>query len=142
MKYRRILLVSAVVTLAFVSGGWLLQGPQTRATSAYERERVFEEILSYVARYYVDSVTTSDLYDMAIEGMLDRLNDPYTAFLKPEVYEELTINTTGEYGGVGIRIESRDQWITIVGPLADTPGDRAGLQAGDLIVEINGSSSG
>ena len=141
MKYRRILLVSAVVTLAFVSGGWLLQGPPIRATSAYERERLFEEILSYVARYYVDSVTTGDLYDMAIEGMLDRLNDPYTAFLKPEVYEELTINTTGDYGGVGIRIESRDQWITIVGPLADTPGDRAGLQAGDLIVEINGMTT-
>jgi len=141
MKYRRILLVSAVVTLAFVSGGWLLQGAQTGTTSAYERERLFEEILSYVARYYVDTVTTSDLYDMAIEGMLDRLNDPYTAFLKPEVYEELNINTTGDYGGVGIRIESRDQWITIVGPLADTPGDRAGLQGGDLIVEINGMST-
>lgn len=141
MKYRRILLVSAVVTLAFVSGGWLLQGPQTGATSTYQRERLFEEILSYVARYYVDTVATSDLYDMAIEGMLDRLNDPYTAFLKPEVYEELNINTTGDYGGVGIRIESRDQWITIVGPLADTPGDRAGLQGGDLIVEINGMST-
>ncbi|UCD22998.1 MAG: S41 family peptidase [Gemmatimonadota bacterium] len=141
MKYRRVLLVSAVVTLAFVSGGWLLQGPQTGGAQAYERERLFEEVLSHVARYYVDTVTTSDLYDMAIEGMLDRLNDPYTAFLRPEVYEELNINTTGDYGGVGIRIESRDQWITIVGPLADTPGDRAGLQAGDLIVEINGMST-
>ena len=140
MKYRRFLLVFAVMTLAFVSGGWLLQGQQARATT-YERERLFEEILSYVARYYVDTVTTSDLYDMAIEGMLDRLNDPYTSFLRPEVYEELTINTSGDYGGVGIRIESRDQWITIVGPLADTPGDRAGLQAGDLIVEINGMST-
>ena len=84
------------MTLAFVSGGWLLQGQQARSTSAYERERLFEEILSYVARYYVDTVTTSDLYDMAIEGMLDRLNDPYTSFLRPEVYEELTINTSGK----------------------------------------------
>jgi carboxyl-terminal processing protease len=135
------LLVSAVTTLAFVSGGWLLQRSDAQTARSYERERLFQEILGLVARYYVDTVTTGDLYDMAIEGMLDRLNDPYTSYLKPEVYEELNLSTTGDYGGVGIRIESRDQWITIVGPLADTPGDRAGLQAGDQIVEINGMST-
>jgi carboxyl-terminal processing protease len=141
MKYRRVLLVSAVVILAFVSGGWLMQRSEAQTDDAYEKERLFQEILGLVARYYVDTVSTGDLYDMAIEGMLDRLNDPYTSFLRPEVYEELNLSTTGDYGGVGIRIESRDQWITIVSPLADTPGDRAGLQAGDLIIEINGMST-
>jgi carboxyl-terminal processing protease len=141
MKYRRVLLVSAVVVLAFVSGGWLMQRSEAQTDDAYEKERLFQEILGLVARYYVDTVSTGDLYDMAIEGMLDRLNDPYTSFLRPEVYEELNLSTTGDYGGVGIRIESRDQWITIVSPLADTPGDRAGLQAGDLIIEINGMST-
>ncbi|UCG87010.1 MAG: S41 family peptidase [Gemmatimonadota bacterium] len=141
MRYRRVLLVSAVVVLAFVSGGWLMQRSDTQTQNTYERERLFQEILGLVARYYVDTVGVGDLYDMAIEGMLDRLNDPYTAFLRPEVYEELNLSTTGDYGGVGIRIESRDQWITIVSPLADTPGDRAGLQAGDQIIEINGMST-
>jgi carboxyl-terminal processing protease len=141
MRYRPILLVLTVMTLAFVSGGWLVQRSDAQTASSYERERLFQEILGLVARYYVDTVTTDDLYDMAIEGMLDRLNDPYTSYLKPEVYEELSLSTTGDYGGVGIRIESRDQWITIVGPLADTPGDRAGLQAGDQIIEINGMST-
>jgi carboxyl-terminal processing protease len=141
MKYRRILLVSTVVVLAFVSGGWLLQRPAFQDSDALEKERLFQEVLGYVARYYVDTVETGDLYEMAIEGMLDRLNDPYTAFLRPQAYEELNLSTTGNYGGVGIRIESRDQWITIVGPLADTPGDRAGLMSGDQIVEINGMAT-
>jgi carboxyl-terminal processing protease len=72
--------------------------------------------------------------------MLERL-DPYTAFLRREGYEELSLSTTGNYGGVGVRIESRDGWITVVGPLPDTPGDRAGIVAGDLIVEIEGRST-
>ncbi len=138
MKYRRILLMLAVGVLTFVSGGWLLQRPALQNSDALEKERLFREVLGYVSRYYVDTVETADLYEMAIEGMLDRLNDPYTNFLRPQAYEELTLSTTGDYGGVGIRIESRDQWITIVGPLADTPGDRAGLTSGDQIVEING----
>lgn len=138
MKYRRSLLVSTVAVLAFVSGGWLLQRPAIQDSDAIEKERLFKEVLGHVSRYYVDTVETADLYEMAIEGMLDRLNDPYTNFLRPQAYEELTLSTTGDYGGVGIRIESRDQWITIVGPLADTPGDRAGLTSGDQIVKING----
>jgi len=141
MKYRRSLLVSSVVVLAFVSGGWLLQRPAIQSSDAIESERLFREVLADVSRYYVDSVDTANLYEMAIEGMLDRLNDPYTNFLRRHAYEELTLSTTGDYGGVGIRIESRDQWITIVGPLADTPGDRAGLMSGDQIVEINGMAT-
>jgi carboxyl-terminal processing protease len=130
-----------MIVLAFVSGGWLLQRSDNQTESAYQKERLFQEVLGLVARYYVDTVGVADLYDMAIEGMLDRLNDPYTSFLRPEVYEELNLSTTGDYGGVGIRIESRDQWITIVSPLADTPGDRAGLQPGDQIIEINGMTT-
>lgn len=138
MTYRRVLATTLVAFLAFVSGGWLLHRPEQRELAARDNQRVFEQVLDYVAQYYVDSVNASDLYEMAIEGMLDRLNDPYTSFLRPEAYEELNLSTTGNYGGVGIRIEERDSWITIVGPLADTPGERAGLASGDQIVEIEG----
>ncbi len=141
MKYQRVLVTSLVAFLAFVSGGWLLHRPEQRALSARDNQRLFEKVLDYVAQYYVDSINSSDLYEMAIEGMLDRLNDPYTSFLRPEAYEELNLSTTGNYGGVGIRIEERDGWITIVGPLADTPGERAGLASGDQIVDIEGMST-
>lgn len=140
MKHRRVLLSTLVVFLAFISGGWLMQRP-SGAEDLRRNERIFEQVLGLVSQYYVDSLETADLYEMAIEGMLDRLNDPYTSFLRPEAYEELSLSTTGNYGGVGIRIEERDSWITIVGPLADTPGERAGLMSGDQIVEIEGKST-
>jgi carboxyl-terminal processing protease len=141
MKVRRVLITTLVVFLAFVSGGWLSHRPGNRDSAARDNERIFEQVVELVAQYYVDSLETADLFEMALEGMLDRLNDPYTSFLRPEAYEELSISTTGNYGGVGIRIEERDSWITIVGPLADTPGERAGLMSGDQIVEIEGMST-
>jgi carboxyl-terminal processing protease len=141
MKYRRVLVTTLVVFLAFVSGGWLTSRPTSEQAAARDNERLFEQVVELVAQYYVDSLEAGDLFEMALEGMLDRLNDPYTSFLRPEAYEELNLSTTGNYGGVGIRIEERDSWITIVGPLADTPGERAGLMSGDQIVEIEGMST-
>ncbi len=141
MKHRRIVLVTVIIVTAFLSGGWLLQRPASQGTSGAERARVFEEILSYVAEYYVDSLDSDDLYEMAIEGMLDRLNDPYTSYLRPKVVEELNLSTTGNYGGVGIQIDSRDGWITVVTPLANTPGERAGLVSGDQIIEVDSAST-
>ncbi len=141
MKHRRIALVALVLIIATVSGGWLFQRSDGPSRSVYDKARLFEDILAYIAEYYVDSVSVTDLYDMAIEGMLDKLNDPYTNYLRREVYEDLTLNTTGNYGGVGIRIDSRDNWITIVTALPDTPGERAGLEPGDQIVAIDSAST-
>lgn len=143
MSQRRTGLVAVVLFLGLFSTGWLSpnQQPEFKDKNVYDKARLFEEVLGYVSRYYVDSIDAGDLYEMAIEGMLDRLDDPYTSYLKREAYEDLNLSTTGNYGGVGIRIESRDGWITIVGILNDTPGDRAGLEVGDLIVEIEGTST-
>ena len=140
MKHRRIAIGITVVFAAFFSGGWLLQGPGSQRSQNANKERLFEEIVAYVSQYYVDTLDTGDLYELAIEGMLERL-DPYTAYLRREGFEELSLSTTGNYGGVGVRIESRDGWITVVGPLPDTPGDRAGIMSGDLIIEIEGRST-
>jgi carboxyl-terminal processing protease len=78
---------------------------------------------------------------MAIDGLLNELNDPYTGFLREEDYRELTESTTGNYGGLGIRIDVRDGWITIVAPIAGTPAEEAGLTTGDRIVEVEGKST-
>ena len=139
MKHRRIILVALVGFIGFVSGGWFFQGTNEQDTR--QRARVFEAVLKYVSEYYVDSVSTAQLYDMATEGMLRQLQDPYTSFLRQAGFEDLSISTTGDYGGVGLRIDSRDGWIQIVTPIADSPGARAGLVSGDQIVEVEGAST-
>lgn len=141
MKHRRLVLVALLGFIGFVSGGWFFQGSNSQANSARQRARVFEQVLRYVAEWYVDSIQPAQLYDMAIEGMLDQLQDPYTSFLGEVAFEDLSISTTGDYGGVGLRIDSRDGWIQVVAPIADTPGERAGLESGDQIIEVEGQST-
>ena len=140
MKYRNVTLLSLVAFVGFLSGGWFLQGAN-RSGDEYQRARIFETALQAVARYYVDSIDAGDLYDLATEGMLRMLQDPYTGYLQQASYEELSISTTGDYGGLGMRIDSRDGWIQVVAPIADTPADRAGIASGDQIVEIEGQST-
>src|SRR2546425_12167216 len=81
-------------------------------------------------------------YQMAIDGMLDQLHDPYSVFLKRDDFRALNEATTGNYGGLGIQIDVRDGWITGVAPLPDTPAGRAGVPAGDQILALAGGSRG
>jgi carboxyl-terminal processing protease len=141
MKHRRLILVALLGFIGFVSGGWFFQGSDSQANTTRQRARVFESVLRYVAEYYVDSVDAAQLYDMATEGMLSQLQDPYTSFLQQTHFEELSISTTGDYGGVGLRIDSRDGWIQVVTPIADSPGERAGLVSGDQIIEVESQST-
>src|SRR5690606_27813347 len=78
---------------------------------------------------------------MAVEGLLQELGDPNTSLLTPPDYERLRSETTAEYGGVGIQIAERDGWITVLAPLPGTPAERAGLLAGDQIIEVEGEST-
>jgi carboxyl-terminal processing protease len=139
MRGQRILLLALVGFISFLSGGWLLQRGTSRAGNIYQQARLFDDVVGYV--YYVDSVGVDELYDMAIDGLLDRLEDPYARFLRREDYEELTESTTGNYGGLGIRIDVRDGWITIIAPIAGTPAEAAGLETGDRIIAVAGEST-
>src|SRR5712664_1512377 len=130
--------VAAVVSAALVSGGWFLQRETEPAGSVYQQARLFDDVLAHVADYYVDSLDERKLYQMAIDGMLDQLHDPYSVFLKPEDFRQLSEATTGNYSGLGIQIDVRDGWITVVAPLPDTPAERAGVLTGDRIVQLDG----
>ena len=141
MKGQRLLLLALVGTVSFLSGGWLLQRGTQRAGSVYEQARLFDDIIGYVSDYYVDSVGEAELYNKAIDGLLNELADPYASFLRAEQYRELTESTTGNYGGLGIRIEVRDGWITVIAPIAGTPAESMGLETGDRIVEVDGRST-
>lgn len=141
MSRKNVFLFGLVGAIAFTSGGWLLQRGGERAGNVYQKARLFENVVAYLSEYYVDSLDESRLYDMAIDGMLKELKDPYTSFLRAEDFEDLTVSTTGNYGGLGIRIEPNDGWIQVVQPLPETPAERLGVQAGDRIVEVDGEST-
>ncbi|BBD08038.1 S41 family peptidase [Desulfovibrio ferrophilus] len=100
----------------------------------------FSQVLDLVETNYVREVPREDLINGAIRGMLEDL-DPHSMFMAPEDFQEMQISTSGEFGGIGIEISIRDGRLTVIAPIEDTPADKAGLQAGDLILEIDGDST-
>ncbi len=138
---QRIVVTTVVAAFAFVSGGWLMQKGGGAGDSVYRQARLFDDVVSHVADFYVDSVGESQLYRFAIDGMLDKLRDPYTGFLDGRDLARLTEQTSGNYGGIGIQIDKRDGAIVVVAPLPETPAERAGVQTGDRIVAVNDSST-
>lgn len=147
----RTLIVVGTLSAAVVCGGWFLEsgflgtgGPFSGLSLARQRgagARLFASVAAHVARDYVDSVPADQLYQKAVEGMLYELHDPHTAFLPPARVRRLTESTTGTYVGLGIQVDIRDGWITIVAPLPGSPAERVGIQTGDRLVEINGEST-
>ena len=132
-------LIAVIAVISFFTGGWLLQ--RTGGTDSIRQERLFDDVLSHVSAYYVDSIPQSELYRKATTGLLEQLKDPYSLLLVADDYRQLTETTTGNYGGLGIQIDVRDGWITVVAPLPDTPAERAGIETGDQIIAVDGRST-
>jgi carboxyl-terminal processing protease len=141
MMRHKVAVVAVVAVVALATGGWFLQRETEPEGSVYQQARLFDDVLAHVADYYVDSIDERHLYEMAIDGMLDQLHDPYSVYLKPDDFRQLSEATTGNYTGLGIQIDVRDGWITVVAPLPDTPAERAGVQTGDRIVALDGRST-
>jgi carboxyl-terminal processing protease len=108
-------------------------------SDAFEKVSVMMQVLYLIRKDYVnaDKVSYRDLVHSALQGMVRSL-DPFSDFMPPEEYGALVETTEGEFGGLGIIVSSKDEVLTIVSPIDDTPGSRAGLQAGDQIVKIEG----
>ncbi|MBD8495514.1 S41 family peptidase [Pseudomonas syringae] len=100
--------------------------------------RTFAEVLDRVKAAYVEPVDDKTLLENAIKGMLSNL-DPHSAYLGPEDFQELQESTSGEFGGLGIEVGVEDGFVKVVSPIDDTPASKAGIEAGDLIVKINGA---
>jgi carboxyl-terminal processing protease len=127
-------------SLFCLSVGFVLSGQAVTNVSAIPREEyesleTFTNIFSIVKKNYVDEVSAHDLVIGAINGMLHSM-DPHSAYLTPDLYKELQMDTQGKFGGLGIEITIRDGVLTVVSPIEDTPAFRAGIQAGDQIVKI------
>lgn len=104
--------------------------------------RQFWQIWEYVQENYVDDeVTESQLFYGALEGMVNSLDDPYSVFLNPEISEKFSQELSGSFEGIGAEIGLRDNILTIIAPLLDTPAYNAGLRSGDLILQIDGEDT-
>jgi carboxyl-terminal processing protease len=142
MKLKRTILAPVMVAAtALATGGWFLQRGVGVERNIYANARLFEDVMRYVSDSFVDSKQPAELYRMAIDGMLGELGDPHTSLMVAKDYERLRLQTQGEYGGIGVQIDKRNGWITVIAPLPGTPGARAGLQAGDQIIEVDGESA-
>jgi carboxyl-terminal processing protease len=133
--------IGLVAIISFLSGGWLLQRGVASDGNVYQQARLFDDVLGHVSTYYVDSIGETDLYQKATRGMLEQLKDPYSVLLTGDDYKALTEQTSGNYAGLGIQIDVRDGWITVVAPLPETPAERAGIETGDQIIEVDGKST-
>jgi carboxyl-terminal processing protease len=133
--------IGMVALISFFSGGWLLQRGAASDGNVYQQARLFDDVLGHVNSYFVDSIGETDLYQKATRGMLEQLMDPYSVLLTGDDYKALTEQTSGNYAGLGIQIDVRDGWITVVAPLPETPAERAGIETGDQIIEVDGKST-
>lgn len=103
----------------------------------FEKLDLFATVLAIIQHSYVEKVTSKDLIYGALEGTLSSL-DPHSQFLKPALYDEIQIDTGGEFGGLGVEVVIRDDVLVVISALPDTPAEHAGFQAGDKIIKING----
>lgn len=139
------ILICIIAILAFI-GLSLDIKPTTLAVandednSTYHQLKLFTQVLDLVERNYVEPVGPKKLIYGAIQGMLSSL-DPHSAFMKPEDFKELQVETKGKFTGIGIEITIKDGVLTVVSPIEGTPAFKAGLQANDKILKINGKST-
>ncbi len=133
-----ILAVGVLLGATLIQGREVLAERQQAAGSEIPLEdlRVFTEVFTRLKKDYVEPVEDKALLESAIQGMLAGL-DPHSAYLNAEAYKELRIGTTGEFGGLGIEVGMEDGFVKVVSPIDDTPAQRAGVHAGDLIIRLD-----
>ncbi len=136
----RLALVGALA-VAFLAGlgvEHVASASRRGAAAPYRPLDVFAEVLEKVENDYVEDVNEQELVYGAIDGVIGRL-DPHSAFMRPDVYRQLREDTTGEFDGLGLEVALANGALTVVAPLADSPGERAGLHPGDRILAIDGA---
>ena len=100
-----------------------------------EKIQQFVDVYKKIKDQYVDDIDDNTLFNYAIEGMVSKL-DPYSDYLSKDDFSELKVGTTGRFGGIGIEITMEDGFVKIITPIDDTPAQKAGLKAGDLVIEV------
>jgi carboxyl-terminal processing protease len=138
---RRWTVPTAAALVACFTSGWFLQSRLGSHADVYREARLFETVLSHVRDYHVDSLPEAELYVQATDGLLKQLHDPYAALLRGKDWQRHVERTTGDYAGIGLLVDARNGWITVVSPMQDSPAERAGIRTGDRLLEIDGQSA-
>ncbi len=115
---------------------FLFQHVNSAENDIYKKIDLFGEVLEKINKEYVDEINQSESMDSAINGLLQSL-DPYSAYMSPEIFNEMQTETSGEFGGLGIEVSMESGVVKVISPIDDTPASRAGIKAGDYIVKIN-----
>jgi len=136
------LTVALTVNLFIGAAVYLYSADSGKKDSAYPSLEIFSLVMEKVRREYVDgqNFTYSDLVRSALKGMLSEL-DPHSEYMEPDKFEDLQNDTEGKFGGIGVVISVKDERLTVVAPMEDTPGFKAGIRTGDIIERIEGKST-
>jgi len=130
-----------IVILSLIIGGFLLAKVQAGSNLFSELKPFLETIYQVIQSQYIKRINPSELIEGAIKGMIESLEDPHSYWMDAESYKEMEQEKEGQFGGLGIQITLKDEFITIVSPLEGTPASEAELQPWDRIIEINGEST-
>ena len=124
-----------LISIFFLNSFFLPNFASANGNDIYKKIDLFGEVLEKINEEYVDEINQSDSMDSAINGLLQSL-DPYSAYMPPEVFNEMQTETSGEFGGLGIEVSMEAGVVKVISPIDDTPASRAGIKAGDYIVKI------
>ena len=128
MRYRLILIF-------FLNSLFFSNYSISNENDIYKKIDLFGEVLEKINEEYVDEINQSESMDSAINGLLQSL-DPYSAYMSPDIFNEMQTETSGEFGGLGIEVSMESGVVKVISPIDDTPAARAGIKAGDYIVKI------
>ena len=123
------------ILIFFLINLFLINFSHAAEVDIYKKIDLFGEVLEKINKEYVDEVNQSESMDAAINGLLQSL-DPYSAYMSPEIFNEMQTETSGEFGGLGIEVSMESGVVKVISPIDDTPAANAGIKAGDYIVKI------
>ena len=124
-----------LIIFLFLQSLFFTNNSISNETDIYQKIDLFGEVLEKINEEYVDEINQSEGMDSAINGLLQSL-DPYSAYMSPEIFNEMQTETSGEFGGLGIEVSMESGVVKVISPIDDTPASRAGIKAGDYIVKI------
>ncbi|MCL1958687.1 MAG: S41 family peptidase [Spirochaetes bacterium] len=141
-------LFCALFTFALIPGAAAQGNTATSVNSAQIRnyQNTMQNVFDFILRNYVDEVDPKVLFEGAMNGLFEALNDPYSVFMTESDMDDISHTTQGNFGGIGLHItkptvprpDGKPMWVEVASPIEDTPGWRAGINPGDYIIEING----
>ena len=142
-KSKKVIIAGLVstVTAAYLFGSFAQAKDNTKPSHSTPKDKLeayikFTQILNLIEKEYVDDVNTTDLVDKALKGLMTNL-DAHSTYMDKKSYKELSVQTKGEFGGLGISVGMKDGVLTVIAPLDGTPAFKAGIKAGDIILKID-----